>query len=1140
MDENYKIKGKVIEEESGLGIQYIRVCINNREDCLAEIVTDKNGYYEIELINDDTGTGRNIFDNLVIIFKAPFNPDGENTNEILGQTKPQKLPRQFFRIDKFKLATLTNAGVKLPNVDYGTGNPEEQLKTKTNHDNRYRVINKTKVQNRTDRLKGFDKIIKDSLSRARDNDHEYLKEEDDLKQKQEKIYTDAIQKINNQDINAEGIIILSAEQKDSLEEYRNEDEGKYKNVPGYTVDSILYALNSESNENQANYPTYLLRNNPISNYCKQETKEEVCAKEHLNNNGNGINTPNGETAEEEILPLTKEEIDKHLGKLVHFQSSPEERVYFGERIGSRRPDQKDVQDSIDSFILEKGPADSVAYYDFKNLNIAFKHIWTEAINKGVLETSKDIYDRLVDLIEYNFDITVEGPTAPDKLVADANDALQATNTTPPAKVVAHFDITFEQWNNLHATYQEKLNELADHLENRAISDKEKLRFTQQADRIIAFVKDEKYQSLHRLIVELNKLLKENYTFTSFPVRDDGRRSVNFGLDITYRQKWEPLNYQAGELAKTITLAPKEERKFSYKTVIKRKRSEKEAEKHSSSIREELNTTTRTEAEIIQKAMKKADFNLSYEGYFKTSLSVNAQRDSQETKKDFREAVHKASQEFKSERSTEVTTEEVFETELTEFGTISNPNDELAVTFLFYELQRRYKVSEEIHRLTPVIMVAERVPEPQEIDESWLIEFDWILRRVILDDSFIPALNYLSTSLVGDEYALKEMKKNLDQQRTLVDEIKLQALELKEQVDNRYQALQTAIGNRINIEETEEKEGFGRDFLEFFGGDAQGAEAAKAREQAAQDAHDQAVMQMKELASKLQREIIELNALTEKYTNKLSQHLNQKTQVERLKVHVKDNIIYYMQAIWKHEPPDQRFMRLYNVEVPFFEGVSKTYNIEIEPVENIWTDPQDDSTAHNFDLNTNIQSQLTYKRLAEVADVGNPIGYMGNYIIFPLTAPNALTDYMMTPYVDSAFGLRDPDEFGNMNLRDFAKYICCLHEKMSEDEFNAIKPALKEYYKFLLTSPLRPGEDMIVPSNSLFIEALPAKHALLEDFKLMHRAIDVKKVQAEVREMELDNLRQAARILGDNLEDPDVEKKIVIEGNGTSVVLPQGE
>jgi len=98
----------------------------------------------------------------------------------------------------------------------------------------------------------------------------------------------------------------------------------------------------------------------------------------------------------------------------------------------------------------------------------------------------------------------------------------------------------------------------------------------------------------------------------------------------------------------------------------------------------------------------------------------------------------------------------------------------------------------------------------------------------------------------------------------------------------------------------------------------------------------------------------------------------------------------------------------------------------------------------------------------------------------------------------------------------------------------------EQYKSLITSTIRKGEELIVPTDSLFIEALPGKHPLLEDFKLMHRAIDVKKVQAEVRHAELENIRAAARILENQYEDPDIEKKIVVGGNNESVNVSAGE
>lgn len=59
---------------------------------------------------------------------------------------------------------------------------------------------------------------------------------------------------------------------------------------------------------------------------------------------------------------------------------------------------------------------------------------------------------------------------------------------------------------------------------------------------------------------------------------------------------------------------------------------------------------------------------------------------------------------------------------------------------------------------------------------------------------------------------------------------------------------------------------------------------------------------------------------------------------------------------------------------------------------------------------------------------------------------------------------------------------------------------------------------------------------METFKLLHRQVDVKIAQSRLRELEIDNIRQAQRILEDELEDPDIEAKYVFEGGGTGAVV----
>ena len=67
----------------------------------------------------------------------------------------------------------------------------------------------------------------------------------------------------------------------------------------------------------------------------------------------------------------------------------------------------------------------------------------------------------------------------------------------------------------------------------------------------------------------------------------------------------------------------------------------------------------------------------------------------------------------------MTTDVDITSEFNQSGTIVNPNDELAVTYLFYELQKRYRLSEQLYRVMPVVMVAQEVPSPDQITPAWI-------------------------------------------------------------------------------------------------------------------------------------------------------------------------------------------------------------------------------------------------------------------------------------------------------------------------------------------------------------------------------------------------------------------------------------
>ncbi|MBK7108743.1 MAG: hypothetical protein IPH61_06250 [Bacteroidetes bacterium] len=237
---------------------------------------------------------------------------------------------------------------------------------------------------------------------------------------------------------------------------------------------------------------------------------------------------------------------------------------------------------------------------------------------------------------------------------------------------------------------------------------------------------------------------------------------------------------------------------------------------------------------------------------------------------------KATQDFKEERSVEINTEESYGSEYTESGTILNPNDELAVTYLFYELQKRFKVSEQLYRVMPVVLVAQDVPAPDEITEAWIIANDWILNRVLLDDSFRPALQYIAQKNVGDDFSIREYRRNLRTQRQLVETLKRELASLNHDADGRYRSLERAIATRIRAQENEETDSWWDNFKETFSGDAaENPEAAKAREMAARDAQAYAADKAQKTGLNLQSEINALQSMTADYNKALRDHLDKK-------------------------------------------------------------------------------------------------------------------------------------------------------------------------------------------------------------------------------------------------------------------------
>ncbi len=759
----------------------------------------------------------------------------------------------------------------------------------------------------------------------------------------------------------------------------------------------------------------------------------------------------------------------------------------------QRASDADITRRIDGLRVSTGPADAPAIHDFSALLVPIEDVWVDLIDDDVVATAGQLFDEI--------DRLGGRPAAASGGLLDHLRA-EAAFVTRSAPAVAR-----------EATSGRKpyLWPIADAT---GLPDPLALEGTGWVSSLLA---------------ELERRLGEPYRFTVYGADDSGT-AINFGLVTTYRQTWTPLNYQAGRLVETITLAPREERAYSRKVTSSRKRRVETKEKARNVLRSEEQQTQRAVRDIVETAELRTGLEASGSyGAMSGSLKIDDARTSSDTRQQFRQAVIKASREYESDRSVDVSFESGAESTVENTGKISNPNDELAVTFLFYQLQRRYHVTEHLHRVTPIILVAQPVPRPSQINIAWLLQHDWIVRRVLLDPSFTSALDAVNTSLVGEEATVGQLRTDLEQQRGVVESLRLSLNSSRDEVEALFRGLRAAI---VSAAQAEDDAGAWDAVSNWVAGGGS-EEANRARAETAREALERAEARQRALAERLESEAKELAALTERWAAATRALLDRTVDVQRLRLHIKQNILYYMQAIWDHEPSDQRLLRLHQLPVPVVDG-DLTYRLVPEgsepPLPPHWSPP------------VVIEAALEGKPsdetvpLGEVADLDRPLGYRGNYAIFPLRDTSLIARYLTVPYVDRHAGAHDPDHLANLTRAELERYSCCLREILSPAAYESVRPGIEEAHRRVLEDP-RPLEDeIVVPTDALFIEALPATRPILEDYKLRHRAAETAKAEAEASRVYLDNVRRGARILAGDLSDPDIDRKTVIQGVPASVVV----
>jgi hypothetical protein len=655
-------------------------------------------------------------------------------------------------------------------------------------------------------------------------------------------------------------------------------------------------------------------------------------------------------------------------------------------------------------------------------------------------------------------------------------------------------------------------------------------------------------------------------------------SYNLGVRFVYRQEWRPLGIQRGEVVRTIPLGPKQTERVTSK-IIRREKVEKafETTTESESSSEKVDTT-KDSSEIINETSKKFNWNVETQasvsvGVFKGSLSagVGGERTKRnsETISHLTESMQKTASRTRKETKVSVNTESEMTSESESFSEIVNPNDEIALTYYYSTMQRQYEVMTRLAEIGNVVFIAEEMPDPDSRELGrWVEKYDWIISKVLLDESFREGLSLVCMENQGPQELNSTITDRIDSTMESV-------------VANMGKLASSNTGglNQIDIIR----------------------EAQRAYRETWKDETEK---------THIKNEI--------------------EKKKERFLRHVRRNILHYCRAVWSNEDADQRMHRYnkrnimiptrwhYVVNMISFAG-SNTIGTPSEFTSILDEMHSLHEAATDFVM---VRPQITLtlcpdmdsvRPITDVINPAGPIGYTSNYAIYYLRSDIEFNENgksnmpMLTelrePYSDEEGNLIDPSakviEIGKEHNINFLTeeekikfveavpelqelyencgnkddFLNSLHERndvdvkalyreyfcknLDEDtildliefipeyraEYNSretleairdfinnLKGAITEEqyreYRFRKEFSRR----LVVDTNNVMVDIIPGEGSALEHFKREHRKVDVKRAIEETRSIELNNERRNKLIENKKLGDPDIEKVVLVGSN----------
>lgn len=185
-----------------------------------------------------------------------------------------------------------------------------------------------------------------------------------------------------------GFVALTAAQKDALAGH----------LEGGAIDSEALEGILNGDEGRQRSTTFVVREDPLIQFCREKSQDEAHCLAILEDGPDDGDAPedpeNGDVPGPGVTAITEQDINQYVARLMDTMTSPEERVVSGLE---PRADRAKVEENIRTLAFPPSPADTPAFHNFHNLQIAFEHVWEEAIDEGILDLAEDAYQDIVEL-----------------------------------------------------------------------------------------------------------------------------------------------------------------------------------------------------------------------------------------------------------------------------------------------------------------------------------------------------------------------------------------------------------------------------------------------------------------------------------------------------------------------------------------------------------------------------------------------------------------------------------------------------------------------------------------------------------------------------------------------------------------------